>query len=71
MREVKTPFFFNRSYRFNTVERFHDLALYFGKHSNRMEFPTTVSLDDKLQLLFRKAALVYSVEMLQLLKGVE
>jgi hypothetical protein len=36
-----------------------------------MEFPTTVILDDMLQLLFRKAALVNSVEMLQLLKAVE
>jgi len=63
--------FFNRSYRFNTAEKFHDLALYFGKHNNRMEFPTTVILDEKLQLLFRKAALVNSVEMLELLEGVE
>ena len=63
--------FFNRIYTFNTAEKFHDLALYFGKNNKQIVFPSTVLLDNKLQIWFRKTALINSTEMIEILKVVE
>jgi thioredoxin-related protein len=60
--------FFNRTYHFNAAEKYHELALYFGKYENQILFPTTVILDEKQQVWFRKSALITSVELIEILQ---
>lgn len=59
--------FFKRTYHYNNAEKLHELAIYLGEQNKRIEFPTTVILDHKLQPIYRKASLVRSAELMDLI----
>jgi uncharacterized protein YyaL (SSP411 family) len=59
--------FFNRTYQYNNAERLNELGIYLGENNKRIEFPTTVILDNKLQPIFRKEALLSATELLELI----
>jgi len=57
--ETKTPvIFFGRSYAAATNNSHHEMARYFGSIDGQLSFPTTLILDSRFQVVFRKSGLL-------------
>lgn len=66
--ESKDPLqFFGRSYEFDIESGYHQLATYLGSLEGKLEFPTTLILNKRLEPNFKKAALIGISEMTELL----
>ena len=59
--------FFGKEYGFNSDGGFHELAIYLGSSEGKLEFPTTILLNQRLEPIFKKHALVNIEEMRKVL----
>jgi len=64
----KTVRFFGREYSYDQEGGFHQLATYLGNSNGKLELPTTVLLNERLEPIYRKSALVSQEEMKVILK---
>lgn len=54
--EKKEPIlFFEREYKYSPESGFHELAVYLGSEEGKLRFPTSIILNAKLQLIYKRA----------------
>lgn len=63
----QTQNFFGKEYGFNSNSGFHELAIYLGSSEGKLEFPTTIILNQRLEPIFKRNALVNIEEMRSIL----
>jgi thioredoxin-related protein len=59
--------FFGRNYKGGSVNKYHELAEYLAKADYTLSFPTLIVLNERLQIIYKKAGFVSKEELWELM----